>query len=33
MTLYPNPFITERADPYITRGADGYYYFTASYGE
>lgn len=26
-----NPFITERADPYITRGSDGYYYFTASY--
>lgn len=31
MNTYPNPFITERADPYITRGADGYYYFTASY--
>lgn len=31
MTHYPNPFITERADPYITHGADGYYYFTASY--
>ncbi len=28
---YPNPFITERADPYITKGGDGYYYFTASY--
>ncbi len=28
---YPNPFITERADPYITHGADGCYYFTASY--
>ncbi|MBQ8503050.1 MAG: family 43 glycosylhydrolase [Clostridia bacterium] len=31
MKNYPNPFIVERADPYITRGADGYYYFTASY--
>ncbi|MBQ8922489.1 MAG: family 43 glycosylhydrolase [Oscillospiraceae bacterium] len=28
---YPNPFITERADPYIVDGGDGYYYFTASY--
>lgn len=28
---YPNPFIIERADPYVTKGADGYYYFTASY--
>ncbi len=31
MKNYPNPFITERADPYITKGPDGYYYFTASY--
>ena len=31
MKMYPNPFITERADPYITKGSDGYYYFTASY--
>ena len=31
MKNYPNPFITERADPYITKGGDGYYYFTASY--
>lgn len=31
MKNYPNPFITERADPYITKGSDGYYYFTASY--
>ncbi len=30
-TLFPNPFIIERADPYITKGPDGYYYFTASY--
>lgn len=28
---YKNPFITERADPFITKGNDGYYYFTASY--
>ncbi len=28
---YPNPFIPERADPYVTRGIDGYFYFTASY--
>lgn len=31
MKNYPNPFIEERADPYITKGSDGYYYFTASY--
>lgn len=30
-TIYPNPFIPERADPYITKGPDGTYYFTASY--
>lgn len=29
--MYQNPFITERADPYVTKGSDGYYYFTASY--
>lgn len=28
---YPNPFIPERADPYVTKGPDGNYYFTASY--
>ena len=28
---YANPFIKERADPFITRGSDGKYYFTASY--
>lgn len=28
---YINPFIRERADPYIVNGVDGYYYFTASY--
>lgn len=31
MQNYPNPFIPERADPYVTKGPDGYYYFTASY--
>lgn len=31
MKNYPNPFIPERADPYVIRGSDGYYYFTASY--
>ena len=31
MKIYPNPFITERADPYIIKGSDGFYYFTASY--
>lgn len=30
MNSYPNPFIPERADPYVTKGPDGYYYFTAS---
>lgn len=29
--MYPNPFIPERADPYIIKGPDGFYYFTASY--
>lgn len=29
--MYQNPFIVERADPFITKGSDGYYYFTASY--
>lgn len=28
---YPNPFILERADPYVVKGSDGFYYFTASY--
>lgn len=28
---YPNPFILERADPYIFKGPDNFYYFTASY--
>lgn len=29
--LYSDPFIKERADPYVVDGGDGYYYFTASY--
>lgn len=28
---YDNPFIEQKADPWITKGSDGYYYFTASY--
>ena len=28
---YANPFINERADPYVVDGHDGYFYFTASY--
>lgn len=28
---YLNPFIMQRADPYIFKGPDSYYYFTASY--
>ena len=28
---YPNPFIPQRADPYVVKGPDGKYYFTASY--
>lgn len=28
---YDNPIISERADPHIIYGEDGYYYFTASY--
>ena len=31
MNEYKNPFIYERADPFITKGPDGLYYFTASY--
>ncbi len=31
MLVYPNPFISERADPYIVKGLDGFYYFTASF--
>ncbi|MCC8168425.1 MAG: family 43 glycosylhydrolase [Clostridiales bacterium] len=28
---YRNPFILQRADPYIIKSEDGYYYFTGSY--
>ena len=28
---YENPFIIQRADPFITKGNDGYFYFTASF--
>ena len=28
---YADPFIEERADPYVVKGDDGWYYFTASY--
>ncbi len=31
MMKYQEPFIIERADPFVTKGTDGYYYFTASY--
>lgn len=31
MNSYPNPFIPQRADPYVVKGPDGFYYFTASY--
>jgi len=30
MALYPNPFILQRADPYVVRAENGMYYFTAS---
>lgn len=32
-TEYNDPFIPNRADPYIILGSDGYYYFTASVPE
>ena len=31
MTAYTDPFIPERADPYVMRAPDGTFYFTASY--
>lgn len=31
MLSFQEPFITERADPYIVKGPEGTYYFTASY--
>ncbi|GFR39512.1 hypothetical protein PRECH8_28080 [Insulibacter thermoxylanivorax] len=30
---YPNPLIEQRADPYVLKHTDGYYYFTASVPE
>lgn len=33
MSEYTNPLIPQRADPYIYRHTDGYYYFTASVPE
>lgn len=33
MRDYPNPFIEQRADPFVLRHSDGYYYFTASVPE
>lgn len=30
---YPNPLVEQRADPYLYRHTDGYYYFTGSYPE
>ncbi|HEJ9096942.1 TPA: family 43 glycosylhydrolase [Serratia odorifera] len=33
MKQYPNPLIEQRADPYIVRHSDGYYYFIASVPE
>ncbi|QNK90235.1 family 43 glycosylhydrolase [Sporosarcina sp. resist] len=30
---YPNPLVEQRADPYIHKHTDGYYYFTGSYPE
>lgn len=28
---YKSPFISQRADPWVLKGTDGYYYFTGSY--
>ena len=33
VTVYPNPLITQRADPFIRRHSDGFYYFTATVPE
>lgn len=30
---YPNPLVEQRADPFIYKHTDGYYYFTGSYPE
>ena len=29
-TIYNNPIVLERADPWVYKHTDGYYYFTAS---
>ncbi len=31
ITPYNDPFILQRADPFVCRGEDGTWYFTASY--
>ena len=31
MSVKSDIFIKDRADPFVTKGDDGYYYFTASY--
>lgn len=31
ITEYNEPFIEQRADPFVCKAADGTYYFTASY--
>lgn len=31
VTTFPKPFIEQRADPYLYKHTDGYYYFTGSY--
>ncbi|SEP82636.1 Beta-xylosidase, GH43 family [Virgibacillus subterraneus] len=33
LRTYPNPLIKQRADPYIYKHTDGYYYFTGSHPE
>ena len=30
MTTYKNPIVIERADPWVYKHTDGYYYFTGS---
>jgi len=33
LLTYPNPLVEQRADPFIYKHTDGYYYFTGSYPE
>ncbi|WP_404455473.1 family 43 glycosylhydrolase [Virgibacillus necropolis] len=33
MQTYPNPLVEQRADPYMYKHTDGYYYFTGSHPE